>query len=84
MRAKEADLLRSIHREFPPDAADRYRALMEKRRGETLTESEHAELIRLTDERERFQAERIKSLAELAHLRHTSLAKLAEDLPNPG
>ncbi len=83
MRAKEADLLRSIHREFPPDVADRYRALMEKRRAETLTDSEHAELIRLTDKREQFQAERIQSLAELAHLRHTSLAELAEDLFTP-
>jgi len=78
--AMEVDLLRSIHRELPAGVAGRYRALMKKGRAELLTEAEHAELIRLTDESERLQAERVQSLAELAHLRRTSLAKLAEDL----
>lgn len=78
--AKEVDLLSRIYRKFPAEVADRYRALMGKRRAETLTEAEHAELIRLTDESERLQADRIESLAELAHLRRTSLAALAEDL----
>jgi hypothetical protein len=78
--AKEIDLLRDIRRALPSGVADRYRALMGKRRAETLTETEHAELIRLTDESERLQAERIESLAELAHLRRISLAALAEDL----
>lgn len=77
---READLLRNIHRELPPEVADRYRALMEKRRAETLTEAEHADLIRLTDESERLQAERIESLAELANLRRTSLVELAREL----
>ena len=79
-QAKEIDLLRRIYRELPHEVADRYRMLMEKRRAETLTEAEHAELIRLTDQSEQLQAERIKSLAELAHLRRIPLTKLVEDL----
>jgi hypothetical protein len=78
--ATEVDLLYSIRRQLPAGAARRYRALMKKRRAELLTDAEHAELIRLTDESEQLQAERVQSLAELAHLRRTSLAKLAEDL----
>lgn len=77
---READLLWNIRRELAPEVADRYRGLMEKRRAETLTGAEHDELIRLTDESERLQAERIDSLAELARLRRTSLAALAGEL----
>ncbi|HKH49605.1 MAG TPA: hypothetical protein VKM72_33505 [Thermoanaerobaculia bacterium] len=81
--AMEVDLLRSIRRELPAGVAGRYQALMKKRRAELLTEAEHAELIRLTDESEQLQAERVQSLAELARLRRTSLTKLAEDLRFP-
>lgn len=77
---REGALLRNIRRELPTQVSSRYRLLMTKRRAETLTDAEHAELIRLTDASERLQAERVESLAQLAHLRHTSLAALAEDL----
>lgn len=74
------NLLQNIHRALPPEMANRYRTLMEKRRAEALSAAEHAELIRLTDASERLQADRIASLAELARLRQTSLASLAGEL----
>lgn len=59
---------------------ERYRELMSTRRKGSLTAEEHQELLRLTEEAERLQAERIERLAELARLRGKSLAALMEEL----
>ncbi len=44
------------------------------------TEGELQELIRLTDESERLNVERIKHLLELAHLRSITLDEVMEQL----
>lgn len=77
---REIELLQTINRSLPPAGCERYEELMERRRAETLTPAEHQELLQLTDEAERIQADRIAALAELARLRGTSLAVLAEQL----
>ena len=59
---------------------------MSRRRAGTLTPEEHQELLRLTGEAERLQAERIERLAELARLRGTSLGAVMNELgirPSP-
>lgn len=57
----------AINRGLPAEATKRYRALVNRRRSRMLTSEEHQELLRLTAEVERLQAERIEHLAELAN-----------------
>lgn len=80
LSSRETELLAEINQGLPARLADRYRALIERRRTGTLTSGEHAELLRLTDEVEGLEAERIKHLSELARLRRTSLAALMAEL----
>ena len=76
----ETELLSRINRGLPLDMADRYRRLIEKRRAASLLPEEHEELLRLSDQTEHLEAERVESLAELARLRGTSLTRLMSDL----
>jgi len=54
--------------------------LIAKRQSYTITEDELQELIRLTDESERLNVERMKHLLELAHLRGVTLDEVMEQL----
>lgn len=86
LSSSETDLLLQINRGLPEDEAHRYRELMDKRRAGMLTPSEYQELLRLTETAEALQARRVRSLAELARLRGTSLSALVEELglqPSP-
>ena len=79
--ARERELLRqleAIDRRLPDDFWRRYDQLVAMRKAEALRPdgSEHAELIRLTDELECRHADRLVLLAELATLRGTTLAEL--------
>jgi hypothetical protein len=80
LTAPEADLLLRINAGLPAGLRERFRELVEKRDADSLTTDEHAELLRLTEEVERREAERLTALSELAHLRHTSLAVVMEQL----
>jgi transposase len=53
---------------------------MEKRRGDAIAGPELEELLRLTEQIERLEAERIEALAKLAQIRGTSLPKLMLEL----
>ena len=76
----ETDLLSRINRGLPSDQADRYRQLIEKRRAASLLPEEHEELLRLSNQMEHLEAERVEALAGLARLRGTSLTRLMSDL----
>jgi uncharacterized protein YPO0396 len=76
----ETELLLKINSGSPEDVHARYRELINKRQGERLTEDEHAELLRLTDETEMKQADRLEALAELARLRGTPVRELMDAL----
>ncbi len=76
----ESELLLKINAGVPPDIQERYNELMAKRQAETLTPDEYAELLRLTEQVEKLEAQRIEYLAELARLRGTSLTALMADL----
>ena len=76
----EAELLRKINQGIPSDTQKNYDELIAKRQDETLTPEEHRELLHLTEQIEKLQAQRLESLAELARLRKTSLTALMENL----
>jgi hypothetical protein len=78
--AAEADLLLRINTGLPDDLRRRFDELAAKRRDETLTPDEHAELLRLTEDVERRQADRVAALTELARLRGVSLAAVMAQL----
>jgi hypothetical protein len=77
---KESSLLLGINRGLPPDAAERYRELVIRRREKRLSPTEHQELIRLSDEVESLQACRLESLGELARLRGATLRSVMDEL----
>lgn len=59
---------------------------MARRRTGELTPEEHQELLRLTEEAEQLQAERIERLAQLARLRGKPLRAIMDELgirPSP-
>lgn len=78
--ASEAALLLQINQGLPTPLRQRYAELIGKRRNESLTPEEHTELLRLTTEVENLEASRVRSLAELAQLRQTTLSALLDDL----
>ena len=76
----EAALLRNVNRGMPEALQNRYRELIASRRAEILTESEHAELLHLTNQVEKYDTERLKYLTELANIRKISLTELLDEL----
>ncbi len=78
--AAETDLLLQINAGLPADLLQRYKQLIAKRQDETLSEAEHRELLDLSQEVERRQANRVHSLVALAQLRGVSLDELMQQL----
>lgn len=78
--AAEADILLRINAGLPETFQRRCRELADKRRAEALDTEEQAELLRLTDDVERRQVDRLAALAELAQLRRTTLAVVMDQL----
>jgi hypothetical protein len=76
----ETELLLKINQGLPPDVQTRFDTLVAKRQAETLTSEEHQELLNLTDQLEKADTQRVKYMAELAHLRGISLSTLLKDL----
>ncbi|MCA1628512.1 MAG: STAS/SEC14 domain-containing protein [Acidobacteria bacterium] len=73
---RESELLLQINQGLPLLTRERLNELIERRRSHTLTEDELRELCQLTDRIEKFDAERLQSLVELAALRTVSLDDL--------
>jgi hypothetical protein len=65
---------------MPSDIQKLYNELIAKREAETLTVDEYQHLLRLTEQVEKMQAQRIEYLAELARIRGVSLTVLMKDL----
>lgn len=76
----ETALLLKINQGLSPNVQARFDLLVAKRQAETLTEAEHQELLRLTDQIEKSDAERMVQLTELAALRGVSLSSLMDTL----
>ena len=80
LSATEADLLLTINRCLPSEEQIRFDSLVVKRQANTLTAGEYQDLIHMTDEIEKCDAQRVQSLAELARLRGVSLRVLMDEL----
>ena len=76
----ESQLLQKINQGIPSDVQERYDELVAKRQAEILTVEEHQELLGMTDQIEKSDANRVKYMAELAQLRGVSLTVLMEEL----
>jgi hypothetical protein len=77
---REAELLLKINQGLPAAVQQRLNDLIDKRQSYTITEDELQELIQLTGQIEMFDAERLKHLIELAHLRNVPLHDLIQRL----
>lgn len=75
-----ANLLKQIQSNLPPELEIRLKQLREKRQAETLTESEHAELLTLLDKVEQWNISRIEALSHFARITGRRLADLAKEL----
>src|SRR5437763_14294813 len=76
----EAALLRKIQEQLPDEMSRRYHKLIDKRRAETLTAEEQAELIAMSDEIEAWTVRRLSLLIELSRLRHVPVPDLMQEL----
>jgi len=76
----ESSLFAIINQAFPESERQRLTDLIERRSGETLTPSEHSELLELQQRLEALHAARVKALAELAQLRGITLTTVMEQL----
>ena len=81
--AVESELILRTNQGLPEVLRDRYADLIDRRRDESLTPEEHEELLRLTAEEERTEADRLSALAELARVRGVPLPTLMDDLGIP-
>ncbi len=77
---KETELLLKINQGLAPALQQRLNELIDKRQSHTISPPELEELIRLTDQVEAFDVERLKHLIELAHLRGVTLDELIKKL----
>jgi hypothetical protein len=76
----EAALLQEINRGLSAESWQRYSMLKEKRRAETLTPEEQAELISFSDQMEELNVQRMERLIQLARLRNVSVDALMDEL----
>lgn len=80
---QESDLLLKINNVPSPQSDIHYQKLLTKRRDESLTETEHQELIALGNQYEQQNVERIEYLVQLAAIRGVSLTDLMDQLEIP-
>jgi uncharacterized coiled-coil DUF342 family protein len=76
----ETDLLQQINQGLPSDVRTRYDELNTKLHEETLTPAEHEELLKLIDQIEQADVERLRHLIALAQLRQVSVDTLMDQL----
>ncbi len=75
---REAELLSKINEALPPALRQRHAALYARR--DTLNQDEDAELLRLNNQLEILNAQRLEYLGQLARLRHTTLSGVMDEL----
>jgi len=76
----EAELLLKINEDLPPAVQQRLDELISKRQTQSLTPAEHQELIHLTEQSEKVDADRMQHLLGLAALRNVSLDEVMRQL----
>ena len=76
----EADLLLKINQGIPDTLRERYDDLIRRRKQEALTPAEQIEILRLGEQVEKLETQRIEYLAELARFRKVTLVGLMKNL----
>jgi len=77
---QESDLLLKINQDLPIELQQQYKILIQKRDQETLTESEYEKLLESTDQLEKYQAQRLEYLTQLAQIRQISVSTLMTEM----
>ncbi|MGE5340441.1 MAG: STAS/SEC14 domain-containing protein [Candidatus Omnitrophota bacterium] len=77
---QESDLMMKINRGIPLEKQEYYNKLIAKRRSETLTDEEYEALLKLTDQIEKLDVERLGYLKELASIQGISLTSIMKKL----
>ena len=77
---REAEILMQINQGLPSAVQERLNELIDQRNARTISAKELRELKKLTNRVELLDAERLKLLTELAHLRGVPLRKLINQL----
>jgi predicted DNA-binding protein len=77
---EETELLQRINTSLSSLEWERYRALLEKRDAENLTDKEHAELIAISDKIEEANVHRMEAVTELARIRKVTVPELMSTL----
>jgi hypothetical protein len=77
---EEADLLRKINQGLSTEAWQRYENLNQKLHEETISPEDHQEFLKLVDQIEMADAERLFHLIELSRIRRVSVDALMEQL----
>jgi hypothetical protein len=81
---QEAPLLAIIHRRLPPQEQVRLNVLRQQLADETITETEHQELLAFIDPIEQMDADRVAAMIQLAQLRKVALNTIIQEfLPHP-
>lgn len=86
LSTRESELLETVNKGLTAAERRRYDTLVTRREDEDLTGEENAELLRLTDELESLNVERMKALSSLAGLRQVPLRTMMQELgikPHP-
>ena len=77
---RESELLQKINEGVPDSIQTRFDELRHLQEEDKLTETSHAELMRLIEQIENIDAQRIQYLAELAQLRQMTVRDLMAEL----
>jgi hypothetical protein len=77
---RESELFMKINKAIPSTLQKRYENLLTKNREETITPTEHVELLKVIEKIETKNAERLEYLIELSQIRNISLDLLMRQL----
>jgi hypothetical protein len=77
---REAELLKQINEGLPPDELRPLQEFRLKMEAGTITETEHAKYLQLTQRLEQYDVKRLAWLIELAQLRNQTVAELIDNL----
>jgi hypothetical protein len=80
LTAEESKLIKRINRGLPAAICSRYARLSQKRKKNSLSDKEHADLLKLTNEFESRDADRAEALLELAKLRRIPIRLLMKQM----
>ncbi len=80
LSAEESRLIKRINRGLPEAMCSRYARPSQKRKKNSLSDKEHAELLKLTHEFESRDADRAAALLELANLRPIPIRLLMKQM----